>query len=97
VNGSEVGGGSDPYSPDDVQAEGVLAAGHYRRQQKAKVRVFAGRASVRRAGSRRTGHALGLDRLVMILRNIGNIRDVIAFPKTQSGADLDVRGAFADR
>jgi aspartyl-tRNA synthetase len=29
-----------------------------------------------------------LDRLVMILRNISNIRDVIAFPKTQSGADL---------
>jgi aspartyl-tRNA synthetase len=24
----------------------------------------------------------------MILRNISNIRDVIAFPKTQSGADL---------
>src|ERR1044072_6190377 len=34
------------------------------------------------------GIALGLDRLIMILRNIGNIRDVIAFPKTQSGADL---------
>ena len=34
------------------------------------------------------GIALGLDRLIMILRNIANIRDVIAFPKTQSGADL---------
>jgi aspartyl-tRNA synthetase len=34
------------------------------------------------------GIALGLDRLVMILRNVTNIRDVIAFPKTQSGADL---------
>ena len=34
------------------------------------------------------GIALGLDRLVMILRGISNIRDVIAFPKTQSGADL---------
>src|SRR5439155_24264977 len=32
--------------------------------------------------------ALGLDRLIMIPRNIHNIRDVIAFPKTQSGADL---------
>jgi aspartyl-tRNA synthetase len=29
-----------------------------------------------------------LDRLIMILRDIANIRDVIAFPKTQSGADL---------
>ena len=34
------------------------------------------------------GIALGLDRVVMILRNTTNIRDVIAFPKTQSGADL---------
>jgi aspartyl-tRNA synthetase len=33
------------------------------------------------------GIALGVDRLVMILRGINNIRDVIAFPKTQSGAD----------
>jgi aspartyl-tRNA synthetase len=34
------------------------------------------------------GIALGLDRLVMLLRGITNIRDVIAFPKSQSGADL---------
>jgi aspartyl-tRNA synthetase len=34
------------------------------------------------------GLAIGVDRLVMMLRNITNIRDVIAFPKTQSGADL---------
>jgi aspartyl-tRNA synthetase len=34
------------------------------------------------------GIALGLDRLIMILRGIHNIRDVIAFPKTQSGQDL---------
>jgi len=29
-----------------------------------------------------------LDRLVMILRGTMNIRDVITFPKTRSGADL---------
>jgi aspartyl-tRNA synthetase len=29
-----------------------------------------------------------VDRLIMMLRNTTNIRDVIAFPKTQSGADL---------
>ncbi|MEX2627374.1 MAG: aspartate--tRNA ligase [Ilumatobacteraceae bacterium] len=34
------------------------------------------------------GFAFGLDRLVAILAGEENIREVIAFPKTQSGADL---------
>ncbi len=34
------------------------------------------------------GIAFGLDRLIMHLCGTENIRDVIAFPKTQIGADL---------
>ena len=34
------------------------------------------------------GIALGLDRLMMILQNEPNIREVIAFPKTGDGRDL---------
>ena len=34
------------------------------------------------------GIALGLDRWVQIFTDTSNIRDVIAFPKTQSASDL---------
>ena len=34
------------------------------------------------------GIALGIDRLVMLLASETNIREIMAFPKTQSGTDL---------
>ncbi|MGI9457738.1 MAG: amino acid--tRNA ligase-related protein, partial [Aeoliella sp.] len=34
------------------------------------------------------GIALGLDRVIMLFAKLDNIRDVIAFPKTQKATDL---------
>lgn len=45
------------------------------------------------------GIAFGLDRLVMLLAGRSNLRDTIAFPKTQSAADLltDAPGPVSDK
>ena len=43
------------------------------------------------------GFAFGIDRLVAILAGEENIREVIAFPKTQSGADPLTGAPTADR
>ncbi len=34
------------------------------------------------------GFAFGIDRLIMVLLNKGNLREVLAFPKGQNGTDL---------
>ncbi|MCH4888298.1 aspartate--tRNA ligase [Acidaminobacter sp. JC074] len=86
LNGSEIGGGSIRIHNTDLQARMFKALGFSDEEAQAKFGFLldAFKYGVPPHG----GIAYGLDRVVMELLHIDNIRDVIAFPKTQQATCL---------
>src|SRR5690606_38820208 len=86
INGYELGGGSIRIHRRDVKETVFRVIGLTQEEANGK---FAFRRETCEYGSPpHGGVALGLDGLVLLLAGTDNIRDVIAFPKTQSASCL---------
>ncbi len=86
LNGWELGSGSVRIHRRAIQEQVFAALGIGPEEAEARFGFLLG--AFRYGAPPHAGFAVGVDRLVAILAGEENIREVIAYPKTQSGADL---------
>ena len=86
LNGNEIGGGSVRIHEKSTQLKVFNALKLTDSEIDSKFGFFL--KSLEYGCPPHAGIAFGLDRIVMLLRNLSSIRDTIAFPKTQSSSCL---------
>ena len=86
LNGWELGSGSVRIHRADIQSRIFRALGISDEEAQNRFGFLLG--AFKYGAPPHAGFAFGIDRLVAIFAGEENIREVIAFPKTQSGNDL---------
>ncbi len=86
LNGYEIGGGSIRIHNQEVQRLMFDTLGLTKHDIETRFGFFVD--ALKYGTPPHGGLALGLDRIVMLMTHTSNIKDVIAFPKTQSAKDL---------